>query len=84
MAKMIVTIDGPAGVGKSTVSRMVAGQVGAAFLDTGAIFYVTKLWNCAIKPVIEENTQIIRVNIVIPVEIIVEQHLFFQPVINPQ
>ncbi len=38
MAKMIVTIDGPAGVGKSTVSRMVAAQVGAAFLDTGAMY----------------------------------------------
>ena len=38
MAKMIVTIDGPAGVGKSTVSRMVAAEVGAAFLDTGAMY----------------------------------------------
>ena len=38
MAKMIVTIDGPAGVGKSTVSRMVAEEVGAGFLDTGAMY----------------------------------------------
>jgi cytidylate kinase len=38
MGKMIVTIDGPAGVGKSTVSMMVAAQVGAAFLDTGAMY----------------------------------------------
>ncbi|RKY07023.1 MAG: (d)CMP kinase [Planctomycetota bacterium] len=38
MAEMIVTIDGPAGVGKSTVSRMLAKILGAAFLDTGAMY----------------------------------------------
>jgi len=38
MAEMIVTIDGPAGVGKSTVSRMLAKALGAAFLDTGAMY----------------------------------------------
>ncbi len=35
---MIVTIDGPAGVGKSTVSRMLAKILDAAFLDTGAMY----------------------------------------------
>ncbi len=35
---MIVTIDGPAGVGKSTVSRMLANILDAAFLDTGAMY----------------------------------------------
>ncbi len=38
MAEMIVTIDGPAGVGKSTVCRMLAKILGAAFLDTGAMY----------------------------------------------
>ena len=38
MAEMIVTIDGPAGVGKSTVCRMLAKVLGAAFLDTGAMY----------------------------------------------
>lgn len=38
MAEMIVTIDGPAGVGKSTVCRMLAKVVDAAFLDTGAMY----------------------------------------------
>ncbi len=38
MAEMIVTIDGPAGVGKSTVSRMLAKILDAAFLDTGAMY----------------------------------------------
>jgi cytidylate kinase len=35
---MVVTIDGPAGVGKSTVAREVARRVGFGFLDTGAMY----------------------------------------------
>lgn len=34
----IVTLDGPAGVGKTTVARMVADRLGLAYLDTGAMF----------------------------------------------
>ena len=35
---MIVTIDGPAGAGKSTVARRLAERLGAHFLDTGAMY----------------------------------------------
>jgi len=35
---LIVTIDGPAGTGKSSVSRRVARQLGMEFLDTGAMY----------------------------------------------
>ncbi|MEM6688328.1 MAG: (d)CMP kinase [Planctomycetota bacterium] len=35
---MIVTIDGPAGSGKSSVSREVARRLGFDFLDTGAMY----------------------------------------------
>lgn len=34
----IVAIDGPAGAGKSSVSRRVASELGFAFLDTGAMY----------------------------------------------
>ncbi len=34
----IVTIDGPSGVGKSTVSRRVAAELGYTYLDTGAMY----------------------------------------------
>ena len=35
---MIVTIDGPAGAGKSSVSRELARRLGFRFLDTGAMY----------------------------------------------
>jgi cytidylate kinase len=35
---VIVTIDGPAGAGKSTVARAVARRLGVAYLDTGAMY----------------------------------------------
>lgn len=34
----VVTIDGPSGVGKSTVSRKVAAALGWTYLDTGAMY----------------------------------------------
>jgi cytidylate kinase len=35
---MIVTIDGPAGTGKSTAARRLAERIGFNFLDTGAMY----------------------------------------------
>jgi cytidylate kinase len=35
---MIVTIDGPAGAGKSTVARAIAAKLGYIYLDTGALY----------------------------------------------
>jgi cytidylate kinase len=34
----VIAIDGPAGSGKSTVARAVAGRLGMAYLDTGAMY----------------------------------------------
>ena len=34
----VVTIDGPAGAGKSTVAKAVARKLGVAFMDTGAMY----------------------------------------------
>lgn len=33
-----IAIDGPSGAGKSTVARMLAGRLGIAYLDTGAMY----------------------------------------------
>lgn len=35
---MLITIDGPAGSGKSTVSRKLSEKLGIPFLDTGALY----------------------------------------------
>ncbi|MFZ4099111.1 MAG: (d)CMP kinase [Chlamydiia bacterium] len=35
---MIITIDGPAGTGKSTVARRLAAQLGFVYFDTGAMY----------------------------------------------
>jgi cytidylate kinase len=40
---MIVTIDGPAGTGKSTAARGLAERLGFDFLDTGAMYRVVGL-----------------------------------------
>jgi cytidylate kinase len=39
----VIVIDGPAGVGKSTVAREIARRLGFPFLDTGAIYRAVTL-----------------------------------------
>lgn len=43
MAQTIVTIDGPAASGKSTVAGKLAQKLGAIFLDTGAMYRAVTL-----------------------------------------
>ena len=43
MAKQIITIDGPAASGKSTVAKGVAKKIDAVFLDTGAMYRAVTL-----------------------------------------
>jgi CMP/dCMP kinase len=38
MAKLLITIDGPAGAGKTTVSRALADRIGYRYIDTGALY----------------------------------------------
>jgi len=43
MANLVITIDGPAASGKSTVARLLAERLGASFLDTGAMYRAVTL-----------------------------------------
>lgn len=44
-APLVVAVDGPSGSGKSSVSKAVARRLGAAYLDTGAM-YRAVAWHC--------------------------------------
>ena len=39
----VITIDGPGGSGKSTVSRLLANRLGCLYLDTGAMYRAVAL-----------------------------------------
>jgi cytidylate kinase len=41
---LVIAIDGPSGVGKSSVSRAVAQRLHLAYLDTGAMFRAVTWW----------------------------------------
>ena len=41
---LIVAIDGPAGAGKSTIAKLVAGSLGVPYLDTGALYRALALF----------------------------------------
>jgi cytidylate kinase len=43
MHKPIIAIDGPSGVGKSTLSKLLAGKLGLVNLDTGAMYRAVAL-----------------------------------------
>ncbi|HPS55035.1 MAG TPA: (d)CMP kinase [Sedimentisphaerales bacterium] len=43
MDSFIITIDGPAGSGKSTIAALLAKKLSAAFLDTGAMYRTVTL-----------------------------------------
>ncbi|MDL1970637.1 MAG: (d)CMP kinase [Candidatus Desulfofervidaceae bacterium] len=38
MAEIVITIDGPAGVGKTTVAKHLANRLGFTYVDTGAMY----------------------------------------------
>lgn len=44
MTGIVIAVDGPAGTGKSTVSREVARRLKLAYFDTGATYRVGTLW----------------------------------------
>lgn len=53
---MIVTIDGPAGAGKSSVAKMLAKELGFSYLDTGAM-YRAVTWSILRQGVSPEDVQ---------------------------
>jgi CMP/dCMP kinase len=54
----IVAIDGPAGAGKSTVSRLLARRLGFALVDTGAIYRCVALQATAESIALDDDARL--------------------------
>jgi cytidylate kinase len=57
---MIIAIDGPAGAGKSTVSKLLAEQLGFLYLDTGAMYRALTLKALEEKVDIKDSLRLIE------------------------
>ncbi len=65
---MIVAIDGPAGSGKSTISRLLAERLGGVYLDSGAM-YRAVAWALAQNRLLEaQDTVLERVLPTLPLD----------------
>ena len=51
---MVITVDGPSGSGKSSISKKAAQDLGFNFLDTGAM-YRSITWFCLQEKLVEED-----------------------------
>ncbi len=58
---MIITIDGPAGSGKSTAARKLAARLGIAYLDTGAMYRAIALAALQRGVSLDDQAALIRV-----------------------
>ena len=58
---MLITIDGPAGSGKSTAARKIAAHLQIAYLDTGAMYRAVALKCLQEKVDLQAEDEIIEV-----------------------
>jgi CMP/dCMP kinase len=58
---LVITIDGPAGAGKSTVARMLARRLGLAYVDSGATYRAAALKVLESGVSLEDDEEIVRV-----------------------
>lgn len=68
-APFVIAIDGPSGSGKSSVSRAVATQLGAGYLDTGAMYRALTWWCRHSESDLDERDAITQSALDFPLEI---------------
>jgi len=57
---VVITIDGPAGAGKSTVAKRLAKELGYAYLDTGAMYRALTLKALRLKIKLDDEQQLVK------------------------
>lgn len=55
----VITIDGPAGAGKSTIAKLVAKRLGYSYLDTGAMYRALTLKALRTQINLEDEKQLV-------------------------
>jgi small subunit ribosomal protein S1 len=56
--KRIVTVDGPAGSGKSTIAKLLANRIGYTYLDTGSLYRAVTYYFLKNKIAAKDNYKI--------------------------
>lgn len=69
---MIIAIDGPAGVGKSSVCKLLAKHLGYTYLDTGAM-YRAMAWSAIVEDLnLDDESEIARRLALLPLRFVIE------------
>ena len=66
----VVALDGPAGTGKSSVSKLLAEKIGASYLDTGAMYRAVTLAVLDAGVALDDPAGIARVVDAVDIELI--------------
>lgn len=74
MSVTVLTIDGPSGAGKGTVSRAVARQLGWHYLDSGSIYRSLAIAVLQAEVALDQIDQIIQIAKNMQLEFIHEEH----------
>ncbi len=68
----VITVDGPSGVGKGTISRLLAHKLGWHLLDSGALYRLTALAAARKGIALDDEVAVARIGRELPVEFLAE------------